>query len=220
MKHQWIIGFFVLTMACAPTRYVRTLDEKQNAIGLSLGGPVIEFSGSKIPMPISTLSYGYGLKDNLTLFGSIHPTSLAFHNLQTDFGALYKFREQSGYIPYVSGTLAGNLVIDLNDPVVRFWPEADVNFSWTYGKGNNFFYTGCSNWFELRKTRSSDQPQIGRWLFNPHVGHTFKHKSMQYNLELKLLAPFRSNQNVFIPWKSLTGSTGATGIYFSIIKTF
>jgi len=124
-------------------------------------------------------------------------------------------------VPTLTGTLAANFIADLNDPVMRFWPEADLNASWNWGKNNHYAYVGCSNWFELRKTRSHDQPQLGRWVFNPHIGNTFRGKgNMEYTIELKLMAPGRSNEKVFVPWQSLTGKTGATGVYFSIVKKF
>ena len=77
--------------SCAPSRYVRPLEEGQKAITGNLGGPLIKFSGMTIPLPLTAISLGYGLKDNLTIYGGVHTTALSFGVIQGDFGVVKEF---------------------------------------------------------------------------------------------------------------------------------
>jgi hypothetical protein len=65
-----VLFFHILIFySCAPTRFVKPLDKKQQAVNLSLGGPLIGYSGLTIPMPFLTATYGYGIDSTLTGFG-------------------------------------------------------------------------------------------------------------------------------------------------------
>jgi hypothetical protein len=49
-----------LLLSCAPSRFVKPLDKGQQAVNLSLGVPLIEFSGLAISTPLITATYGKG----------------------------------------------------------------------------------------------------------------------------------------------------------------
>ena len=70
---------FLLFAACAPSRYIKPLEVGQHAVQVNFGGPVAKIPGiGAIPMPLTSVGYGYGLKNNLTLFGNLHTTSFLF----------------------------------------------------------------------------------------------------------------------------------------------
>lgn len=215
-----LLGAFLLLQACAPSRFVKPLAEDEKALSFGFGGPFVDYDGTNIPLPLTSIALGYGLDSNLTLFGGLHTTALLFGNLQLDLGASYGILEQDKYIPGISISPVINIIIDLNDRANRLWPQADLNFYWTRTEKEHCLYVGASNWFELRKTRSNDQEQIQRWLFNPHLGYTHKLKNMDLNIEFKFLAPGADNRYAFVPYKSLLGTRGATGLYISAIKRF
>jgi len=216
--------YFVLiawaTSSCVPTRYVQPLQEKEHAVSFSLGGPFFSFSGMTIPTPLSSLSYGYGIKDNLTVFGGINTTSLAFRNFQTDFGATYRLLEQNSYIPNISASLAGNLILNFDEANTHFWPQLDINAYWEHGKNSSYFYLGMSNWFELAAKRAHDEPSIDRWLLHPQLGYQFNLEKWSFFAEMKFLAPSHLNTDVLIDYKSITGDYGSTGLYLGLIKKF
>ena len=86
-----IAACVIAISSCAPSRYVRPLDEGQKAITGNLGGPLIKFSGMTIPLPLTAISLGYGLKDDLTIYGGMHTTALSFGVIQGELGVVKEF---------------------------------------------------------------------------------------------------------------------------------
>lgn len=203
-----------LVQSCAPSRFVEPLQKKELSIGGCLGGPVIDFGGP-IPMPLTSIEVGYGLDTHLTAFGGLHSTAAFFGNLQMDLGVSYQFLEQKKYIPNLSVSPSVNFVYDFGDKTGKLWPILDVNAFWNYGQRRNYFYLGVNNYFELSGTMANDQPQKTHWLFNPQIGHITKGKQENWQLttEIKFLGPNLDNSKAFIPYKSLTGTHGATGFF-------
>src|SRR5215210_9056599 len=102
MRRILISIFIVSLFSCAPTRFVKLLDKKQQALNLSLGGPLIDYSNLIIPMPFLTATYGYGIDSTLTGFGSLNITSAVYGNLQIEIGATKRLLQHQGYIPVIS----------------------------------------------------------------------------------------------------------------------
>lgn len=206
--------------SCSSSRFVEPLEKKQHAIGFSVGGPLINFGGTIIPTPMSSIVYGYGLDSNLTVFGGLHTTSLVFNNFHTDFGITHKFIEQNRYTPALSGSFNNTFVTSLETGSTRYWPQIDLNGYWNFSKQNHFWYVGLSNWFELRSKRAHDLEQIKRWLPNPQVGMVLKTKTFHFNIEYKILGLGIQSNDVFVPYQSFSNNKGAMGIYLGITKTF
>lgn len=209
----FLLAAGLLIGACAPARYVQPLEKGEHSIGLDFGGPVIEFSGMIIPTPLSNIHYGYGLNEKTTLFGSLHLTSLAYGNLQTDLGACYKLLDQNKYLPAVSLSPTLNIVNHFSSGATKIWPQMDANAFWEFGEQKSYAYVGISNWFELSSTRVHNENSIDRWLINPQVGLVFKTASWSYTVEIKLMGLSHKNDYVFVPYRSITGSNGATGLF-------
>jgi hypothetical protein len=223
IKNFIIIALGLLTFACAPSRFVEPLAKNELSIGANFGGPVIDFNGP-VPMPLTAIEIGYGIDSNLTAFGALHTTAMLFGNFQFDGGVSYKFLNQKKYIPNLSVAPSFNIVSNFEYKSTKFWPILDINAFWNYGERRNFFYVGFNNYFELSSTMANEQAQAQHWVFNPQFGHVIKGKKAPWQLsaEFKFLAPYIDNSYAFIPYKSLTGTRGATGFYLSykwIFKT-
>ncbi len=66
MKKTLLASLIItLVVSCAPTRFVKPLAKKQQAVNLSGGGPLITYSKLIIPMPFVTAAYGYGIDSTL-----------------------------------------------------------------------------------------------------------------------------------------------------------
>lgn len=220
-KYIFILVLIIILSSCASSRFVEPLQKGEQAIGFDIGGPMIEFAGTTIPIPLTSVIYGKGIDSNITVFGSVHITSLLFSNLQSDFGATYRlYKSNISYIPSLSASGNGNIVWDMDDSKVKFWPQLDVNAYWNFGKNNHYLYAGVSNWWEVGNTRSQDRPQLDRWLVNPQIGFVYKSKKWFYSIETKFLAPSHNNVNAFVPYFSLLGEKGANGLYFGIGRKF
>jgi hypothetical protein len=70
IKFLFIILLAYFFQNCAPSRFVKPLAKKQQAASFSFGGPIIKFAGAPIPIPFTTLAYGYGLTNKITGFGN------------------------------------------------------------------------------------------------------------------------------------------------------
>lgn len=223
MKHTiTLITFLSILWSCAPSRFIEPVEEGKLAVGATFGGPVIEFAGAPIPIPLTSIEAGYGYKDNLTISGGLHTTAMFFGDLQVDLGATYQFLDQDRYIPNVSVSPSLNTVWDIGDKKVKSWPVIDLNAYWNYGKRNSYVYFGANNFIELSPKKALDQDQPTPILFNPQIGHVLKGVDRKWELvtEIKFLSPFSRNTYAFIPYKSLTGSYGATGIFIGYRRYF
>jgi hypothetical protein len=230
-----ITTIFVLG-ACAPSHFVKPLPWKQHAVTASLGGAMLKVPDvATIPIPNTTLGYGYGLKQDLTIYGNLYPTAAIFGVFQIDAGCTLQFWKQKNMGATVSPGI--NFLFDRFEKNAGLWPQLDANFYWNYferktssgfkdgashlssshvDRHTNFFYVGFSNWFQLKGTMTLGLKQENRLVFSPQVGHTFERGHWNYNLEVKFLTPYLSNQNIIIDYVSPFGKRGGLGAFFSV----
>lgn len=219
MNKSIILLLSALIGACAPSRFIKPLEKNEKAVSANIGGPTLNY-GFPVPLPLTAISYAKGIDTNFTVFGSLHLTSLLFGNFQIDAGATYLFHENKNcFIPSISGSLNGNLIWDIEDSKFKFWPQIDLNGYWEFGKKKHFVYLGISNWFELTKLRSHEQESLSRWIYNPQLGTIIKSGKLQYQIEVKYLAPNFNNEYSFVSFYSINNK-GSLGLYLSIYKTF
>lgn len=220
MKQFAFLLLIVFLFSCAPTRIVKPLDKDQKLVGFNFGGPLIEFGGATIPIPFTSFYGAYGLTDDLSVFGGVHITSLAYGVFQTDIGVTKGLLKPEGWKPGLSVSPAAQLFVDRWEWNAKIYPELGINAYWEYGeKTNKFFYLGVVSWFELQSNRAHEQPQPQRIIPNLQLGHTFERPRMNYTLEAKYFSPFTSNRDIVVNYKSF-GNTGAVGIMFSVARKF
>ena len=213
MNKYIIVLFILIISACAPSRFVQPLNEGEQRISFNIGGSLIDYNGTTIPIPLTSITYGKGISEKITAFGSLHTTSLLFNNFQTEVGVLSEFRKQQGWTPAFSSTLALNFVSELSEKNSKLWPQIDGNAYWSFDKNKYLSYIGYSIWID-----SKINDGIG--IINPHVGCRYRTGNWGLGIEMKFLAPGHDNSKVFVPYKSLQGDKGATGLYFNVSKRF
>lgn len=210
----------ILIASCNATRYVEPLAKGEQAVGVNFGGPLIEYSGATIPIPLSAVSYARGIDSNLTVFGGIHLTSIYYKNFQTDIGCTYKVLPQDGKIPALTVTPNLNFIKGQGAGNHNLWPALDFNAYWNYGERKNYFYVGLMNWYEPQRRRAHDEQSLKRFIWNPQMGHVVKFGQFQLATELKLLAPYERTEYLFVPYKGILGNNGATGVFINFSRTF
>jgi hypothetical protein len=215
----FLLLLIILLSGCAPTRVVRTLPKGQAAVSAGIGGPLISYKSTMIPMPLTSVSGAYGITEGLSGFAGIHTTSLAFGLFQADLGVTQKLLESKGYRPGLTISPVANLMLDKWQYHFKFYPEADINVYWEYGKRRSYCYLGMFNWFELAAKRAFGQDQPYHWLQGFSIGNTFCGSKWSFTVEGKYIAPFYSNRDLVVTYGSL-GSTGAIGIYFGTTRKF
>ncbi|WP_317897109.1 hypothetical protein [Aurantibacillus circumpalustris] len=216
-----ICGILVLLVLqnCAPSRYVKPLTKGQKAISFTFGGPLIKFGGAPIPIPFTTLGYGFGITDDITVYGNLHTTSLLFGNAQTDLGAtfnLYKKENTFGITAAPSLQLAYNI---RNKTGFRVWPSADVNAYFHLTKKPSYLYAGLNSWFELSTTKEHNETQQKHIIPNIHLGYTVVKTKWQHQFEFKYLGLGMNNQPGVVDYIGVSGK-GTLGLYYSLIRKF
>lgn len=205
--------------SCAPARFVKPLKEKERAVNVSLGGPLIEYSSAVIPMPLLSAVYGYGIDSTLTGFGGINITSAIYGNIQVELGATKKLLSQKGYFPALSVTPVANIIYR-NKDAKKFYPQLDVHAYWELNNQRSLLYAGISNWFELAGKKAHDKEQQNHWLLTPQVGYTFVRQKWDFTLEAKVIAPHLDYESNAVEYVSPLGKNGAFGIYFGYTRKF
>lgn len=223
--HLWrrknlALGFLALWLAtaCAPSHYVRPLQKGEMGISGTLGGTLITNFGPPIPIPYSTLGFGYGWKENTTLFGDLHPTAAAFGVIQVDAGLSHSFLKPEKARPGISVSPLLNFAVDVWEGNARLWPQLDANAYWEYGPKKSYFYVGPSFWFELAGTKAHGERQQQRIFPNFQIGHVWTGKRLDFTLEAKYLNPVQSPAYVTTVDYQPIFNRGATGIYFGFTK--
>src|ERR1043165_524083 len=130
MRHVTIsfvaLSFISVLASCAPARFVKPLAKGEQALTASLGGPLIKFAGAPVPIPLTTICYGKGITDKITLFSAIHLTSALFGNAQAEAGMLCTAFEKKD-VCGVSFAPAVQMAYHPGDAgSFRIWPTLDV----------------------------------------------------------------------------------------------
>ncbi len=227
MKWLFYIGAIALTYSCAPSRFVKPLAHKEHAVSASFGGALTNIPGvAIIPIPNTSIGYGYGLKPKTTVYGSWYSTAALFGVFQIDAGFTQSIWTDTLKKMGISVSPAVNFIVDVFEKNARVWPQLDANYYFDYRtikskdkngdeklKTNNF-YIGFTNWFELQNLRAHGETQKTRLLFCPQIGHTFERNKWNFSLEVKFLAPYASNKDIVVDYVSPFGNRGGLGTYF------
>lgn len=222
MKNYFSVVCFVsLTLfnSCAPSRLVRPLDKGQKVVSASLGGPLIGFNNTVIPVPLTTLMYAQGITNKTSVFGSVHTTSMLFGVFQTDIGVCQRLYYNDSLRIGISANPALNLAFDKWEQHFKCWPQLDLNMYWNIKPNKSFVYAGVENWFELSKYKAYGEIQQNHWLVNPQIGYSYVRKKWNYNLELKYLVPYINNTPNVVDYKGINGK-GAIGVYINFTRKF
>lgn len=218
-----IISFLVLLIvisSCSATRIVKPLNKNEVAVGFDLGGPIIDFAGTKIPVPFTSLSGAYGIDSVMTVWGGLHLTSMAFGNFQTDIGLLRDIIPAKGRMPGLSLAPVANLLVNFDNGDFRIYPQLDVNLHWQYSlKKRHFMYLSLSNWIDPWFRKAHNEPNNNFYALNIALGHTFVTNKMRYSLEFRWLAPHASSRNLVVSYNGI-GGQGSLAFYFGLMRKF
>jgi hypothetical protein len=222
MKNVFVVfclSLIFLFASCAPSRLVRPLDKGQKVVSASLGGPLIGFKNTVIPVPMTTVVYAQGLTNKTSVFGSVHPTSMLFGIFQTDIGICQRLYYNDSLRIGISVNPAINMAFDKWEHHFKCWPQLDLNFYWNIKPNKSFLYAGVENWFELSKYKAYGETQQNHWLVNPQLGYSYVRKKWNYNLEVKYLVPYIDNLPNVVDYKGINHK-GAVGVYLNFTRKF
>lgn len=208
----------ILFFSCAPSRLVKPLAKGEQALGATLGGPMLVFGGASIPTPLTSVYYAKGVTDKISAYGSVHTTALLFGVLQTDIGICKNVWATPNNKTGLSVNPALNFAIDKWEWNAKLWPQLDVNLHHQTQQGH-LFYAGFSNWFELSTTRPHGEKQNRHWNWIPQLGVQLKKGQWNYGIESKWIAPDLKNQPSVVDYIGIQHQ-GAIGLYFQVMRRF
>ncbi|MEC7987548.1 MAG: hypothetical protein VX278_20445 [Myxococcota bacterium] len=210
----WIL---LLGSACGTMNSARPLDQGQHAVGLTVGGPMIEFprkSKSYIPLPNAVLEGRSGMAPikgkNWDINYGINLTAIPFDQIGLHTGASFQLMKQNGNIPAVS--VGNRLFLYSNhlssttiDDGKAFWACNEIVTTASWKVGHQMVYTGVSQYFDLSQPSATITPFLGAEFFNTGVKNGFV---LQF--EVRNYALGRNPTFDFLEWNTPFGS-GAFG---------
>lgn len=218
---KWItiIGVMLLLFSCAPTRIAVPLKRGDKQLNAHLGGALIKYSGTSIPLPLTSITYAQGITNNTTAFGALHTTALIFGVVQTELGVCQNIWRSDSLRIGVTANPALNLMYDKWEGNFKLYPQVDFNVYKQITKHNDVIYAGCNNWFELAKYKAHGVKQQKHWLVSPYMGYLLNRTKWSFGLELKWLVPDVNNLPNAVDYIGINHK-GAVGVYLSFSKKF
>jgi hypothetical protein len=199
------------------------LEQGQSAVTLSAGGPITEVGHLYIPLPLLSLSYHRGIRnDKLDWESGLHITQLLYGILHCDAGLNYRPWHSDRWYPGAIITPKIFFMTDFSPSSVRVYPDLSLTFPWRLYQ-NFYIYTGIENFFECSSTREDGNTQKNHWLIAPFAGMDIGNDRALFQLELKVYTPNLENTGratknigfddhgifgVFLGWNYLFGKRG------------
>lgn len=185
--------------ACSTTRPIQPLAPGETALGVSLGGPLLQTLGTVFPTPILSVGVAHGHAPNRlslgapwALTGAIDVTAALFGSLHVDPGlALYPLVRSQGAVPTVG--LFCNLHVIANREDVLLAPQVAGITSWRLGRPW-LLYVGLDAARPVKAQAS--------WLAGPMLGTQWDRGQTRFGLEAKWIAPYHDVEPVAPSWIS------------------
>jgi hypothetical protein len=210
---------FLLLPACKPTRFVKPLEKDESALGFNLGGPLIHFAGTVIPVPFSSVYFGHGLSENSSGSVGLHTTALLYENLQLDLAYTQEIVDQDGFMPGVSLTGSSQVILGLRVGAFRFYPALDINLYYEYQGDKQMTYFSFNNWIDPHPNKINQGSEYRLWRPTLGIGHLYRWKNWEFGLEYKFLGANLNNTMTVVDYVN-DWEIGAHGIYLQFFKKF
>jgi hypothetical protein len=211
-----------LLLACSTSRALAPLEKGTAAATLSVGGPLLDFGGSPLPIPIASVGAIYGLDGKTNVHGAFYPPPVGqYAVVGFDLGVSREFVTPKGARPRLMGDLTaysffGDLDADAPKGGYRLFPDVSLIAAWPIpacnadpcGPQRLTVYTGVDNLIQ-------PFPSF-RWNPSPEVGvevYAGRHVGLQ--LETKWLQPWR-NSDPYVPQWYGVGGYGAWSIQLGV----
>ena len=203
----------VLVAGCATMNGARPLEPGQPAVGVTLGGAVLEFADAPIPLPNAVVEARHGLTRvadrPLDLSYGLNVTPLAFGLLQGHVGSSWLLFDQHGAAPALSLT---DRVFFAVDPAPQAWAANQLEVTASWLAGNQLVYVSLSQYLDLPRPSLVLTPAVGAPLDPGEPGGLFVQPEVRYygaNL---------ANDLNTIPW--IPDGVGALGISIGLGSRF
>ncbi|MBN1783044.1 hypothetical protein JW948_18055 [bacterium] len=223
MKRIWRLAcaccVVLLLCSCAAHHSLHPEGKGNWSGNMSVGGPVIEVFGTRIPVPYLTMGATYGWKDRINLTGDLHLFPLAYQIAGLDAGAAWFLCEQDGCKPVLG--LQGRIMMlaSLKKDVperVKLFPIFTPTTAWQVKRG--MLYTGLDTAIPLSSPDyDKEAPAV---LLSPFFGYrwTMKPDLLLYT-ELKWQCANLPSDKLAVNYLPVAGH-GAMSVLVSVERGF
>ena len=188
-------GFFTLFFAaCSTFRPVRPLDPGATALGVSLGGPLLQTLGTVFPTPILSVAGAHGMQAAgampWAVTGALDVTAGLYGNLHVEPGVVFHpIVHEAGLAPTLA--VAGSLHVLANRHDALIAPHVAAAVSWRPATAF-VVYTGADAAMAIAAP--------ARLIAGPLGGVEWVRTRWRYGLEVKWLAPYHDVEPAAPTW--------------------
>ena len=211
-----------LLAGCTTMPGARPLHPGEHQVGVTLGGPAVEFGQASVPLPNAILEgrsgLGYLRLRPLDLNYGLNATALAFGIAQLHVGASWLMLDQEGARPALSLTnrlfLATNALTpqDKAPGAKRAWGADQVELSASYLLGTQLVYLSLSQYVDFG---------LPQWVLTPALGAMFdfgRREGVKLMLEARYYGLNLTKEFTTVQWT--TGPRGALGVGLGLSYAF
>ncbi len=209
----------ICSVSCAPVRTIIPIEKEASQITASLGGPLIEFSGAMIPIPLTSVNYSRGISEKITLNTAIHTTSLLFGVFQIEGSATTFIWSSENMNMGITTSPGFYYMSELKKQTTRLYPMLDLNFYFRQKNKPNFMYASVQQMLELSRYKAFEQQPDSRYIPSVAAGYTISREKMNYTFELKYMSFLQSNENIVVDYISPI-KKGTLGIQIGFTRKF
>lgn len=197
-----LVVVVVASVRCGTVTAVTPLHPGESALNVSLGGPVADLAGMKMPIPYAVARYRYGMNNQAGVYIGGHLLAAGFGLAGLDFGFSYHFLQQSNWLPAV-GAIAGITALIQPGGGEALFPQLDLVAS--YRLGDRFTtYFGSQSMYQFQY-----KPNV---VLAPFVGTGWRLSDpFSLNLEAKWYAPTEKTHPRNVNYSLPIAERGAVG---------
>jgi hypothetical protein len=215
--HRYFIFLSLFLASCASIKTVEPLKKGEVKATADLGGPMINFNGIPLFMPLTSIGSAMGISDNVSVFASIHTTSLMYKTFQLETSAntsLFRF-DKAVFRPI--GVLI--LFVDYAKANGHFILMLILITIYITTTKLILHYFSFTSMMELHRKKAFDEPVTKRIIPHLTLGHRWVKDNSEWGLELKYLSFNKDNRNIVVDYIA-PGNKGSFGFYLSYAKKF
>lgn len=208
-----------LCLSCSAVRQVVPLEPGENAVHVSLGGPVTQYIGDAYaPLPLLSLGYNRGLTRTLDLEAGFDLTHTLYKVPKIDAGVNWRPWSAERWRPSLIVSPRIHVATDFQTDVL-FYPALSLTCAWKAGRVLHP-YIGIENFFELQQERDDGLEQENHWLIAPYAGLVAVRGRWQFGLEARVYTPNLDNDYGRGPVNWGFGDNGMIGFFLAVTRTF
>jgi hypothetical protein len=220
LPYLCVAGLLCCMLSCTAVRQVVPLEPGENAVNVSLGGPMTNYVGDAyLPLPFIGISYNRGILKWLDAEAGLDVTHMLYKNLSLSLGANFRPIGARRWRPALIVSPKAHLATNF-DTYFRFYPVLGLTGAWNPREGSWYPYVGVENWWELVNDREDGTQQQEHWFFAPYLGLVYNKTRWQYQIEMRVYSPNLDNDYGRAPANWGFGDHGIIGFFLGIGRSF